>query len=180
MRIVVVGAGGVGGYFGGRLVQGGADVAFVARGAHLDALRTTGDQVRSVKGDFEVPVEATDDPSALGPADYVLVTVKSYDTDDVARAVAPLVASETAVVSLQNGIDNEERLAAVLGRQPDRLRGPWPPGRPATWDCRRGVTASEGGPVILTVFPSWLPGAWPRLLRYARRSPTHHRSTETP
>jgi 2-dehydropantoate 2-reductase len=115
MRVVVVGAGGVGGYFGGRLAHAGADVAFVARGAHLEVLRTSGLRVRSVKGDFAVPVEATDDPSSLGPADYVLVTVKSYDTDAVARAVSPLVAPETAVVSLQNGVDNEERLAAVLG-----------------------------------------------------------------
>jgi 2-dehydropantoate 2-reductase len=115
MRVVVIGAGGVGGYFGGRLAQAGADVAFVARGPHLAALRSGGLRVQSVKGDFEVPVEATDDISSLASADYVLVTVKSYDTEAVAHAVSPLIDAHTAVVSLQNGVDNEERLAAVLG-----------------------------------------------------------------
>jgi 2-dehydropantoate 2-reductase len=121
VKVVVVGAGGVGGYFGGRLVQSGVDVAFVARGAQLEALRTDGLRVRSVRGDFEVPVTATDDPSVLGPADYALVTVKSYDTDEVAHSIRPVVGERTAVVSLQNGVDNEERLAGVLGE--DRIVG---------------------------------------------------------
>jgi 2-dehydropantoate 2-reductase len=121
VKVVVVGAGGVGGYFGGRLVQSGVDVGFVARGKHLESLRADGLRVRSVRGDFEVPVAATDDPSVLGPADYVLVTVKSYDTDEVAHSIRPVVGERTAVVSLQNGVDNEERLAAVLGE--DRIVG---------------------------------------------------------
>jgi 2-dehydropantoate 2-reductase len=115
VRVVVVGAGGVGGYFGGRLVHAGVDVAFVARGAHLDALRSGGLRVRSVRGDFAVPVRATDDPASLGEADHVLLTVKSYDTERVAPTLAPLLGERTAVVSLQNGVDNEEKLAASLG-----------------------------------------------------------------
>jgi 2-dehydropantoate 2-reductase len=121
MKVTVVGAGGVGGYFGGRLVQAGVDVTFVARGAHLEELNATGLHVRSVRGDFKVPVRATDDLASVGAADYVLVTVKSYDTDRVASMLAPTLADETAVVSLQNGVDNEERLAAVLGD--DRVIG---------------------------------------------------------
>jgi 2-dehydropantoate 2-reductase len=115
VRVTVIGAGGVGGYFGGRLVQAGVDVTFVARGAHLAALNATGLHVRSVRGDFTVPVRATEDPASSGTADYVVVAVKSYDTDRVASMLAPAVGDGTAVVSLQNGVDNEERLAAVLG-----------------------------------------------------------------
>ncbi|QWZ07345.1 2-dehydropantoate 2-reductase [Nocardioides panacis] len=115
VKVTVVGAGGVGGYFGGRLVQSGVDVTFVARGAHLEALKAGGLHVRSIRGDFEVPVRATEDPAAGGVADYVLVTVKSYDTDRVASMLRPVLGDRSAVVSLQNGVDNEERLAAALG-----------------------------------------------------------------
>jgi len=121
VNVTVVGAGGVGGYFGGRLLQAGVDVTFVARGAHLEALNANGLHVRSVRGDFTVPVRATEDPGSSRAADYVLVTVKSYDTDRVASMLGPLVGDDTAVVSLQNGVDNEERLAAVLGD--DRVVG---------------------------------------------------------
>lgn len=121
MRVTVVGAGGVGGYFGGRLVQAGVDVTFVARGAHLAALNTDGLRVRSVRGDFMVPVRAAHDLGSSGTADYVVVAVKSFDTDRVASMLGPLVGDDTAVVSLQNGVDNEERLAAVLGD--DRVVG---------------------------------------------------------
>lgn len=121
VKVTVVGAGGVGGYFGGRLVQVGVDVTFVARGAHLEALKTDGLQVRSVRGDFTVPVRATEDLASSGAADYVLVAVKSYDTEHVASMLGPVVSRDTAVVSLQNGVDNEERLAAVLGD--DRVVG---------------------------------------------------------
>ena len=117
MRVVVVGAGGVGGYFGGRLARSGVDVTFVARGAHLAALRSGGLRVRSVHGDFAVDVRATDDWTSLEAPDHVLVTVKSYDTDQVAQALLGVVGPGTAVVSLQNGVDNEERLAAVLGEE---------------------------------------------------------------
>ena len=119
VKVTVIGAGGVGGYFGGRLLQAGVDVTFVARGAHLEALKADGLHVRSSRGDFTVPVRATEDPGSSRAADYVLVTVKSYDTDRVASMLGPmlgpLLGDDTAVVSLQNGVDNEERLAAVLG-----------------------------------------------------------------
>jgi 2-dehydropantoate 2-reductase len=113
--VAIYGAGGVGAYFGGRLAQGGADVSLVARGAHLDALRADGLRVESVHGDFSVDLPATDDPAEVGPVDYVLVTVKSFDTDEVAASLDPLLHDETAVVSLQNGVDNEAKLAAAAG-----------------------------------------------------------------
>ncbi|WP_331235621.1 2-dehydropantoate 2-reductase [Natronorarus salvus] len=121
MKIAVYGAGGVGGYFGGRLARAGADVHLVARGEHLDAIRRDGLRVESVRGDFEVDLPATDDPASIGPCDVVLVTVKSYDTDEVAAELEPLLREETAVVSLQNGLDNEERLSATIGS--DRVVG---------------------------------------------------------
>jgi 2-dehydropantoate 2-reductase len=116
VRVNVIGTGGVGGYFGGRLVQSGVEVRFLARGGHLDSLRADGLRVRSSKGDFAVPVTASDDPEALGPADYVLVTVKSYDTDQVGQLLPSMLTEDTVVVSLQNGVDNEDKLAASVGR----------------------------------------------------------------
>lgn len=113
----MVGAGGVGGYVGGRLVEAGVDVSFLARGSHLAALRADGLRVRSIRGDFHVPVHATDDPAEIGGADHVLVTVKSYDTDAVATMLPALMVDDTAVISLQNGVDNEERLAAAVGAE---------------------------------------------------------------
>jgi 2-dehydropantoate 2-reductase len=116
MRIAVYGAGGVGGYFGGRLAQAGADVHLIARGAHLEALRTHGLRVRSVKGDFTVRVPATDEPADIGPCDYVLFCVKAFDTEPAATQLKPLLGDATAVVSLQNGVDNEEKLARAIGQ----------------------------------------------------------------
>ena len=116
-KIAVYGAGGVGGYFGGRLAQAGADVHLTARGDHLEALQQDGLHVQSVSGDFEVAVPATDDSSDIGPCDYVLFTVKSFDTEAAAREVHPLLHDDTAVISLQNGLDNEEQLAAEIGRE---------------------------------------------------------------
>ena len=118
MKIAVIGAGGLGGYFGGRLAKAGEDVSFVARGAHLAAIQADGLRVASVRGDFELPAEtvrATDDPASIGPVDIVLFTVKSYDTESAARSLGPLLGPGTAVISLQNGIDNEEELAALIG-----------------------------------------------------------------
>ncbi len=118
MRIAIVGAGGVGGYFGVRLAKAGLDVAFVARGAHLAAMRARGLTLRStVLGDLTVPVAATDDPATIGPVDLVLFCVKSNDTDTAAPQVEPLIGDETAIVSLQNGVDNEAKIAAALGRR---------------------------------------------------------------
>jgi 2-dehydropantoate 2-reductase len=116
MKVAVYGTGGVGGFFGGRLARSGVDVRFIARGSHLRTLRTQGLRVASVHGDFELrPVTATDDPAEIGPVDYVLVTVKSHHTDRVATQLGPLLHDRTAVVSLQNGVDNEEKLAAAVG-----------------------------------------------------------------
>lgn len=116
MKLAVYGTGGVGGYFGGRLAQSGVDVSFIARGEHLSALRDRGLRVRSVRGDFHLAeVAVTDDPAQVGAVDYVLVTVKSAQTAGVASRLGPLLHAKTAVVSLQNGVDNEEKLAAALG-----------------------------------------------------------------
>lgn len=116
-RVAVFGAGGVGGYFGGRLALAGADVHLIARGEHLRALRERGLRVRSVAGDFEVRLPATHDPAEVGPSDYVLFCVKSYDTESAAARLTPLLREGTAVLFLQNGIDNEEKLAAAIGRE---------------------------------------------------------------
>ena len=118
MKIAVIGAGGLGGYFGARLALAGEEVQFLARGAHLAAMRDGGLRVRSVLGDFALPpgqTRVTDDPASIGPADVVLFTVKSYDTEAAAASIAPLIGPDTAVISLQNGIDNEERIAARIG-----------------------------------------------------------------
>ncbi len=114
MKIAVVGVGGVGGYFGGKLALAGGDVSFLARGAHLEALRRDG-RVVSVGGDFAVRAPATNDPAEIGACDAVLFCVKSYDTEQAARVLPELLHEDTAVVSLQNGIDNEEKVAAAIG-----------------------------------------------------------------
>lgn len=116
MNVAVFGAGGVGGYFGGRLAQAGADVHLIARGAHLRALQKNGLRVESVHGDFAVDLPAMDDPGDVGPCDVVLLCVKSFDTDAAVEAMGPLLGDDTVVLSLQNGVDNEETLAAEIGR----------------------------------------------------------------
>ncbi len=110
--IAVYGAGGVGAYFGGRLALAGADVSLIARGDHLEALRSGGLRVESVHGNFEVDLPATDDPADIGPVDYVLVCVKSFDTETI--DLDPLVGEDTAVISLQNGVRNERILADAV------------------------------------------------------------------
>ena len=115
MRIAVIGAGGVGGYFGGRLAMAGHDVAVIARGQHLAAIRADRLRVHSTKGGFTATVTATDDPAEIGPCEVVLFCVKSYDTEGAAARLSPLLTADTVVVSLQNGIDNEEKLAGVIG-----------------------------------------------------------------
>ena len=119
MRIAVFGTGGVGGYFGGRLAQAGAEVTFIARGTHLHALRTQGLRVDSVLGDFVIhPVQATDEPRQVGVVDAVLVAVKAWQVPEVAEAIRPLVGATTCVVPLQNGVEAPEQLAVVLGTAP--------------------------------------------------------------
>jgi 2-dehydropantoate 2-reductase len=118
MRVAVVGAGGVGGYFGGRLAEAGVPVVFVARGAHLDALRRDGLQVESVAGDFVVrPVVATDDPGIAGTVDVVLLGVKAWQVTEAAAALRPMLGPDSVVVPLQNGVLAADQLAAVVGRE---------------------------------------------------------------
>jgi 2-dehydropantoate 2-reductase len=117
MRIVIMGAGGLGGYFGARLAAGGNSVAFIARGAHLAAIRQDGLRITSPLGDLHLrDVEATDDPSTLAPADVVMIAVKLWDTETAAEAVKRLVRPGTAVVSFQNGIGKDAVLTRILGR----------------------------------------------------------------
>lgn len=117
VKIAVYGAGGVGAYFGGRLAEAGADVHLIARGEHLDALRRDGLDVRSIHGDFHVDLPATDDPEEIGPCDFVLFCVKSFDTEAAAERTHALLGERTGVLSLQNGLDNEPTLKAELGRE---------------------------------------------------------------
>src|SRR5215469_14428374 len=146
VRIAVYGAGGVGGYFGGRLAQAGAEVHFIARGAHLQALRERGLKVRSVKGDFEVQAPATDDPADVGSCDFVLFCVKTFDTEAAAARLGPLVGEGTAVVSLQNGVESEEQLARAVGA--DHVMG----GAAFIFAeiAEPGVIAHTGGPASIT------------------------------
>jgi 2-dehydropantoate 2-reductase len=116
MRILVMGAGGTGGYFGGKLARAGEDVTFLARGPHLAALRAAGLRIRSdVEGEWVVSAHAVEHAEGLPAADLVLFCVKSFDTESAAEAIRPAVGSGTGVLSIQNGVDNEERLAARLG-----------------------------------------------------------------
>lgn len=116
MRIAVFGTGAVGGYFGGRLAEAGEDVQFVARGRHLAAIRDHGLRVTSVKGDFLIrPARVTDQPSAVGAVDVVLLGVKAWQVSEAAEAMRPLVDSRTFIVPLQNGIDAPELLVEVFG-----------------------------------------------------------------
>jgi 2-dehydropantoate 2-reductase len=117
MRIAVVGAGGVGGGFGAALAQAGADVTFIARGANLAAMKNQGLRIESPRGNTHlVPTRATDDPKEVGPVDYVLFCVKLWDVESAGEHIKPMVGPDTAVLSLQNGIDAPERLLPILGK----------------------------------------------------------------
>lgn len=117
MRIAVVGAGGVGGYFGAKLAHAGEDVTFIARGATLDALRQRGIRVDSILGDFSVErVNATDDPASVGVVDAVVVAVKAWQVAEIAPSLKPLIGPDTAVVPLENGIEAPDDLVQGLGR----------------------------------------------------------------
>jgi 2-dehydropantoate 2-reductase len=116
MRIAVVGAGGVGGGFGAALANAGADVTFIARGAHLAAMKNRGLQVRSERGDIHlVPTHATDNPAEIGKVDVVLFCVKLWDVESAGQSIRPLIGADTAVIPLQNGVDAAERLVPILG-----------------------------------------------------------------
>jgi 2-dehydropantoate 2-reductase len=117
MRIGVMAAGGVGGYFGARLAAAGHDVVFFARGAHLEAIRQHGLKVQSVLGDVHLSqVQAVDNPAEAAPVDIVLFAVKLWDSEAAAQSLAPLVGPDTRVITVQNGIDARERLEPILGR----------------------------------------------------------------
>ena len=116
MKILIMGTGGVGGYYGGLLAQQGNQVTFIARGAHLYAIRHEGLKVHSVHGNFHVvPANATDEPINVGTVDLILFCVKTYNTEDAAQAIRPVVGAKTVVLSLQNGIDAAERIGKVVG-----------------------------------------------------------------
>ncbi|HZO67325.1 MAG TPA: 2-dehydropantoate 2-reductase [Kribbellaceae bacterium] len=118
MKIAVIGAGGIGGYFGGRLAAAGHEVGFVARGAHLEALRRDGLTVRSVNGDFTVaPARATDEPRELGAAEVVMLAVKTWQLEQATALLAPLMGSGTAVLTTQNGVEAPQQVADVVGRE---------------------------------------------------------------
>ena len=117
MKIAMMGSGGVGGFFGGRLAKAGCDVTFIARGAHLAALREQGLMLENEpQGNIHVPqVKATDDPAQVGPVDLVILSVKLWDTEAAAKQVAPMVGPDTAVLSLQNGVIKDEIMRRVFG-----------------------------------------------------------------
>ncbi len=116
MKIVIMGTGGVGGYYGAMLAKQGHDVTFVARGAHLKAIQENGLQVKSIFGDFHLkPAKAMDDPAQIGPVDLILICTKTYDIDDAVQKIKPIVGKETTVLSLQNGVDAVERIGKVIG-----------------------------------------------------------------
>jgi 2-dehydropantoate 2-reductase len=116
MRIAVVGAGGVGGGFGVALAKAGADVTFIARGAHLAAMKSAGLKVLSARGDIHlVPTQATDNPAGIGKVDFVLFCVKQWDVESAGHHIKPLIGPNTAVIPLQNGVDAAERLIPILG-----------------------------------------------------------------
>jgi 2-dehydropantoate 2-reductase len=115
MRIAVLGAGGIGGYYGARLAKAGHDVVLVARGAHLEALQRHGVTVRTPDGELTLPITAVPDVRGLEPVDLLLFCVKAYDTETGARSIASVVGPDTVVLTVQNGLDRAEALATALG-----------------------------------------------------------------
>ncbi len=161
MNVTVMGAGGLGGYFGGLLSRAGHQVTFIARGAHLTALqRQGGMRLLTAEGEVFVQSAASDDPATGPQADLVLFTVKSFDTADAAQALRPAVGNDTAILSLQNGVNNEEILAgsygieSVLGGNVYMLATIREP----------GVIAWGGGPGLLN-FGEWRGGSSDRVRR---------------
>jgi 2-dehydropantoate 2-reductase len=141
MKIAIMGSGGVGGYFGARLAQAGCDVAFVARGTHLAAMRDRGLSVESPLGNVHLPhARVTDDPATIGPVDFAFICVKLWDTESAVRAIAPIVGPETAVISFQNGVQKDEILQRAFGER--RVMGGV--GYIATTIARPGVISHTG------------------------------------
>jgi 2-dehydropantoate 2-reductase len=118
MKIAIMGSGGVGGYYGARLAASGNEVHFVARGEHARAMRDRGLRIESGAGNLELsPVRVAEDPREIGSADLVVIAVKLWDTEAAARAIVPLVGPSTAVVSLQNGVEKDDLIASIVGRE---------------------------------------------------------------
>jgi 2-dehydropantoate 2-reductase len=118
LRIAVMGSGGVGGYFGARLVKGGADVHFIARGSHLAAMREHGLAVEGGPEEIRLPkVSVTDDPKTIGPVDMVMFCVKLWDTESAARSLLPIMRPQTGVISFQNGVTKDDMLRPIFGAQ---------------------------------------------------------------
>jgi 2-dehydropantoate 2-reductase len=116
MKIAVMGSGGVGGYFGGLLARGDNEVHFIARGAHLQAIRARGLRVEALDGPFTIaPANATDDPATVGPVEVVMLCVKTYGLGEAIEQMRPLVGPHTAVLTLQNGVEAHEQAAAAYG-----------------------------------------------------------------
>ncbi|MBI1181636.1 MAG: 2-dehydropantoate 2-reductase [Alphaproteobacteria bacterium] len=120
MKIAIMGSGGVGGYFGAKMALAGNEVTFVARGAHLEAIRRNGLLVRTDSGEMAInPAHVTDDPATIGPVDVALFTTKLYDTYDAAEALRPAIGPDSFVVTVQNGVSGAEMIGEVLG--PDKV-----------------------------------------------------------
>lgn len=118
MRVAIVGAGGIGGGYGAALATSGVDVTFIARGAHLAAMKSKGLRVEGGRGETHVsPTQATDDPATVGPVDVVLFCVKLWDVESAGQQIKPMMGKDTAVITLQNGIDAHERLVLILGQR---------------------------------------------------------------
>lgn len=140
MRIAVMGSGGLGGYFGARLALGGADVHFIARGRHLQAMRADGLRVEGPEPLHVHPVQATDDPATIGPVEIVMFCVKLWDSDAAIEHIRPLVGPQTAVISFQNGVLKDQALINAFG--PARVMGGV--GYVATTIDRPGVIRQTG------------------------------------
>ena len=147
MRIAVMGAGSTGGYFGGMLARAGNDVALIARGTHLEAIRSRGLRVVRDDEEFTVNCAATDDPSSIGPVELALLTVKTYQNDAAIPAMKPLIGPDTAILCLQNGVDSYQAAANHLGQ--DRVL-------PGAAYIEAGMpapgTVSQAGSVVRIVF----------------------------
>ena len=142
MKIAMMGAGGVGGFFGGRLAAAGHDVTFIARGSHLRAMQEHGLLLESeAQGDIHIPsVKVTDDPASVGIVDVVILSVKLWDTEAAARAIAPMVGPDTGVLSLQNGVIKDQILRGVF--KPEQVMGGV--GYVATYISKPGVIHQTG------------------------------------
>lgn len=118
MKFAILGSGAVGGYFGAKLARAGQGVTFIARGAHLDAIRARGLEVKSAAlGDFVARTAAESDTAKVGPVDVVLVSVKAYDNATALPMLAPMIGPDTVVLTLQNGVDSVNEVAAVVGER---------------------------------------------------------------